>query len=86
MFTEVTFKVAAQKGNETCEGSNLILAPDQCKLACGILNIPLSEKEGAFLEGEPCYLGGTKFGKHKGMCSQSGNNSDQARMVCANYI
>ena len=84
---EVTFKLAAEKGNataEACEGGDLILDVATCMFACELLEIPLSQPVTDFQDEQPCYFGWTAASsKQKKMnCNQNGKQGGHARVIC----
>ena len=57
-----------------CPPGSTITDKNECQLACGQLDIPLSDRK--FKNGRPCYQGGS------GVCNQNTAFGKRSKMVC----
>ena len=58
---------------QSCPDGTSVLDEAECKAACGLLNIRLSN---TFRDGKPCYKGGNN------VCKQTGVYGSKASMIC----
>jgi len=57
-----------------CPPGSAITDKNECEVACGQMDIPLSGQK--FKDGRPCYKGGS------GVCNQNGAFGKRSKMVC----
>ena len=63
-----------EKGERLCQVGDLIDSKDECRIACGVLEMPI----GRLKERRPCYRAGN------GKCKQDGRHGSSATMICKN--